>query len=790
MLANIGKIALTGKMFRTRSEFMLFPNTDDRVALLYGKNGSGKSTIAQAFREFKTGSPDPLAPVAIEFLSRDGLPSVMDNSQISSTAMLKEKIFVFDENFTDRNLRIDDSGLGSIVLLGKQVGIEEEIEETEKQRESLAKNQRKQQLICEQYSNPRNTLSPSYHEKAAVEILKRNWAEQDKRIKGNAVKSGVTADTMRRLGSASLPQKAKAELEAEYAAKFSMFLQTGEGAVPIAAAITNDFALLPDIEDQAAVLFSTALKEQKLSDREQKLLDLFQSTGLVEAKTFLSNETQSTCPTCLQDITPAYRADILRRLDLIFNQEANELQEKLIKLKLPEMSFSRLDCKELDVAAYDSIISAVAQFNEVVKAFNDAIQKKINAPYEALPYTPFGLVGALVRTNQAIAVLEAQRVAFNNGIRDRDGLKTELQQLNKEIAYYDIADEYAAYVRYENERQQANRQMSDITSELEAKKDRIRQLKAQLANVEIAVEQINKALKYIFFSENRLSLRVGEDGRYQLLSKGQEITPKNVSCGERNAISLCYFFTDIGRGLDWDEAYRRELFLVIDDPISSFDLENKVGIASFLRQRLAQVLQSCMTSKVLFMTHDIQVVYDMQKAFEEIDKATGKKAHSCLWELHKIQLIDFKYRTRNEYSNLMRQVLLYARGGTDQDDDWVVGNVMRRMLEAFSTFSYTKGIEEISTNSTILSILDEAKRSYFENLMYRLVLNNESHYNEHIKCAPSMDFFDCLSSEDKQRTARDVLCLMYLLNKEHVCFHLLGEKDVQKDIEKWCAAVS
>ena len=50
---------------------------------------------------------------------------------------------------------------------------------------------------------------------------------------------------------------------------------------------------------------------------------------------------------------------------------------------------------------------------------------------------------------------------------------------------------------------------------------------------------------------------------------------------------------------------------------------------------------------------------------------------------------------------------------------------MRQMLEAFSTFQYKKGFDDISTDQSILALLPEdVYKTYFENLMYRLILNN------------------------------------------------------------------
>lgn len=56
--------------------------------------------------------------------------------------------------------------------------------------------------------------------------------------------------------------------------------------------------------------------------------------------------------------------------------------------------------------------------------------------------------------------------------------------------------------------------------------------------------------------------------------------------------------------------------------------------------------------------------------------------------------------------------------------------------------------------------------------MYRLVLDNESHFNENIQGAPEMSFFSHLSSDDIQRTAKDILCFIYRLNKEYILSHL------------------
>ena len=42
--------------------------------------------------------------------------------------------------------------------------------------------------------------------------------------------------------------------------------------------------------------------------------------------------------------------------------------------------------------------------------------------------------------------------------------------------------------------------------------------------------------------------------------------------------------------LEISQLYSTEKFVVIDDPVSSFDFENKVGIISFLKKQLSDII--------------------------------------------------------------------------------------------------------------------------------------------------------------------------------------------------------
>lgn len=67
---------------------------------------------------------------------------------------------------------------------------------------------------------------------------------------------------------------------------------------------------------------------------------------------------------------------------------------------------------------------------------------------------------------------------------------------------------------------------------------------------------------------------------------------------------------------------------------------------------------------------------------------------------------------------------------------------MRRDLEVYRTFTHKKGIEALSCDRDVLETIgDRSKRECFNNLMYRLVLNGESHLQKRAQGIPDADFF-------------------------------------------------
>jgi wobble nucleotide-excising tRNase len=288
-----------------------------------------------------------------------------------------------------------------------------------------------------------------------------------------------------------------------------------------------------------------------------------------------------------------------------------------------------------------------------------------------------------------------------------------------------------------------------------------------------------------------------ENDKYVLYSHNSKVKPENVSAGERNAIALAYFFNKLKenkRASTMADIYGQPCILVIDDPISSLDMDNRIGMLSYLKHEIFNYAHYNNKTKILIMTHDIQVLFDLNHIISGFSDEGGHKYSYATMQLcydHSIQIMPAN--NHNEYSSLLRTIYDYVLNNNDEryKDREIIGNVMRRELEAYATFTYKMGIEKITTDKKILSLIEnDDDRMFFENLVFRLVLHTGSHLQEKVESANDFTFFDYISDEEKCVTAKSIICFMYALNSTHVIIHLASkngtnETEIKENICKW-----
>ena len=103
-----------------------------------------------------------------------------------------------------------------------------------------------------------------------------------------------------------------------------------------------------------------------------------------------------------------------------------------------------------------------------------------------------------------------------------------------------------------------------------------------------------------------------------------------------------------------------------------------------------------MDTKAIIMTHDLLTFYDLGKVFDELTaECKSKYDVKCIhkqYELKNKKLISFSYKSRQEYTELLKIVYNFALGDVT-DYNLIIGNIMRQVLEAFSTLKIFQQIE-------------------------------------------------------------------------------------------------
>lgn len=532
------------------------------------------------------------------------------------------------------------------------------------------------------------------------------------------------------------------------------------------------------------------IEKPELTEREHYLLELAQTgntSQLNRMVTIFSNKNVCACPVCMQPVSEEYKQNLVQSVQKVLSKAVEEHQESLRQFIMDEIEFNFSPFIKL--ANTDLCSKLLLEFNAAIKYNNLVIQSKIDDPYTPCEQQLQPISTLLTRLNVAFDKLECERIEYNKEITATKPIVDHLTKINNQIAHFDIQDSYLRYLACAAQAKKEQEKLVELQNASARTKHRLDELEAMQKNVQVAVSIINNNLNYIFFSNTRFKIDY-RNGNYILLSNGKSVRPSQVSQGERNIIGLCYFFASILQNQEESSGYTKEYLLVIDDPVSSFDIENKTGIMSFLRYQLGKFLLGNKDTRAIIMTHDLPTYYDSEKIFKELTAASeticGEKPVYRLYELKNQKLVTFSYNKRQEYSELIKIVYNYALGNATEYE-LVIGNIMRQMLEAFSTFQYKKGFDDISTDQSILALLPEdVYKTYFENLMYRLILNNGSHRLEQTQSMSDMYFFTVISDSEKQRTAKEILCFIYLLNKKHLLSHLEGCTDIESNLQHWC----
>jgi len=227
--------------------------------------------------------------------------------------------------------------------------------------------------------------------------------------------------------------------------------------------------------------------------------------------------------------------------------------------------------------------------------------------------------------------------------------------------------------------------------------------------------------------------------------------------------------------------YSGAKLIVMDDPVSSFDYGNRIGILNYLKRMFRVLLTKSPSTKIIIFSHKANICLDLDRIFKDL-KAKGIMLQEITAE-KKLRKIP-KYW--NTYSNLLEVVYNYATiESVISEKDLCIGNIMRRVLEAYSSFNYKIGMSKMLNNEKILAKINDKKLvDYFKNSILSLVINAESHTSEYM--TNNFDESEIQHQEVKEykKSAKMLLVFLYCMDENHVKFQL-DKPHIEENINEW-----
>lgn len=759
MFEQITQVTIKGGYFESAVPLKVF---EKRFNVLYGRNGSGKTSISRAIAEFQ--KPDEEIEDGRQFeVSFDHALGDED----------KKRIFVFNEDYVNKKVRLDENadGLGTIVMLGDAADIQGEIDAKTAELNGIMAVFTPLETDHNRYESETDEISPKKRFNDLKTALS-DWARKDSEIKGNrrntSLSEGVVTDIKDSAGEYD-PALDIAALQNGFLSAVGVFLAASQGERITWAC---RLAAQPESLENFRGLLNQRIERPEPTARDRIIVELMTSAAdahyVNEARERFAKDETAYCPLCMREISVEEKDDLLLRIGRLMTDHVKAYRQQLAEMrrKYEDLVTDLTPIGNMFRAEKTAVAGAMAALNGLLARVRGMIDAKSNNPYgnEAYDYDEAALTEQITAYNSALNALKDKVDEYNRSIDERDGKRNELILQNKKVAYYSHKAVFDAYYAAKADSEANAVQYNEKKAAKEACEQVIRDLEQRKKFVNIAQDIINKYLSYVFYDDTRMKLISGDD-LYTLQVNGHPIAPNKVSAGERNILGLCYFLASMFEGRERGHEFDEELLVVVDDPISSFDFENKVGVASLIRMVSCDVLEKNTNSKILIMSHDLQTVFNLQKVKAELGIAHPEQVDELADKSIKV----VTQKKRNEYKKLLDNIYAFANGDVD-GKDISIGNQMRKVMEAYATFVYRKRMEDAFHNEDILAPVPDEKKSYYKNFMFRLVLNGESHEEEAVYSLSNFD--ELYTIGEKRRTAKCVLLLLYYINKPHLAAYI------------------
>lgn len=705
--------------------------------LIYGWNYSGKTTISRLFSILETKQPNPdISGCSFTFETENGPVTEANYSNCPQI------VRVFNSDYTAKNINFSGGGFEPILLLG---------EESDKAQKELDR--------CEEMES-----------RASHRVIEATGKISALNNKFRDAKTNSSAHIKKELGlvAAYTATHLQTDIANVLVLGESQTLSDDQFQSDKKLALTSDQERPTKAGEVSASLSLETLHNEAMSIMAKtpslaSTLDHLVKHPLIERwveSGLPIHEHTDKCEFCggslsehrLLEIKGHFSKDLSDHKKNI-DQLLERVEKARVSLNIPKEAELSAQFRSRLCVAVKGAADPIKKYNEAIHKLSEDLRKKIDSPFVSLAPSDLAdgissaVLGSIKEINDVIT--ENNEIADNFTSEKQKAIgRLKKHYVQEFIDSFDISAHEAALAKLERKLDRFNGILVKIKAE-------ILRLKAIISQAQRGREEINRRLEVLLGGQSvqiNVALIDGQE-RFQLVRRSGK-PARNLSEGEKTAISFCFFLTKLK---ELKPEQFAEAIIYIDDPISSLDSNHIFQVTAIIREtffhRQADDSWSTKCKQIFFSTHNfeffsllrelkpdsktssrlfhIKKIGPEESFFDDMPKSLGKYSSeyqflfSVINEFHKAP-------SKVDYAVLMllpnairRFVELYTYskypGGKDNTVDQRADRIFgleksKRILKVLHYFSHANNIERLAENNELIFDIEAAVKDLFDTL--------------------------------------------------------------------------
>ena len=532
-------------------------DTDKKVNLIYGLNGTGKSTFSEFLRNIVS-HDEKFSNCSIE----------TDNSEDNMKLSSDEQILVYNEKWVKENFYQSPTLKGIFSLSQGNATAKGNIDKANEEKARL-------DILKKSKEDEKNNSQNDFNRKKSTAVnaiwqIKKDYTggerNTDQFLSGLKGNSDVLFNYVLGL---SKPQTAPSKSIDDIKKELSALLDNNVtrinplNGVSFAGLKEQELKLLKkEIVGSNNSTFSTLIEQLKNSD--------WVNAGLNYVE---SQQEPAYCPFCQQQINKEYLITELKAcFDKSYEQDKQSLQiiyekyNQQINNIVEDTAFTQNDLlKDLS----DSYNVALLNFRSVLKSNLAIIQTKLITPSKQVELTP--VVNELNSLNAIIKSANDRIDIFNSKIENKDKTLNSLKEIfweNIRLQYDTVIEGFQKdKITFDNEQKKIGKEISEIAKKIKEQDKIITEQSKLVSNIEDAVANINNRLLELGIDSFYIIKYDEEKAEYKLVRSNEEDDNifDSLSEGEKMIISFLYFIEEC-KGKEDSKSTNKRKIIIIDDP--------------------------------------------------------------------------------------------------------------------------------------------------------------------------------------------------------------------------------